>query len=198
MGSFDSDTKMTTPAQLFQVAATLQFTLQELALNRAGQLSPQQTCDATKCALFAGALGLVVLGGLLMAVFVVRPARLVRVIVYTVGPLSLALLAFLCWGAIDGAIQRRVIAAEGALDLRSNGRGTEVAIGKSHVPISHKAFSVLTKTRAIACITWPARTLSSASSQSMKGFPLCNMCRRDDAGLRQDVDTPFSRAGLIF
>ncbi|HXI60659.1 MAG TPA: hypothetical protein VNO55_31575 [Polyangia bacterium] len=136
---------MTTPTQLSQIAATLQFTLEELALNRAGRLSPQQTWDATKSALFTGALGLVVLGGLLVAALIVRPAGVVRLILYTMGPLSLALLAFLSWGAIDGAIQRRVIAVEGALDLRSNGRGTEVAVGKSHVPISHKASSVLTK-----------------------------------------------------
>ncbi|MEA2696941.1 MAG: hypothetical protein QOI66_1212 [Myxococcales bacterium] len=136
---------MTTPAQLFQIAATLQFTLEELAFNRAGRLSPQQTWEATKSALFIGALGLVVLGGLLVAVLVVRPAGFVRVIVYTVGPLSLALLAFLSWGAIDGAVQRRVTAAEGALDLRSNGRGTEVGVGQAHVPISHKASSVLTR-----------------------------------------------------
>lgn len=130
-------------AELTQIASALGFTLDELALNRAGKLSPQQSWDALKGALTSGGLVVVALLAVLAMVLVVRPTGGLRFLYYGLGLAGVALLVLLGWQAILGAARKTVVTAEGALDLHGTGKGTVAVIGRARIPVSHRGLEVL-------------------------------------------------------
>lgn len=130
-------------ADLSQIASTLGFTLDELALNRAGKLSPQQSWEAVKGALTSGGLMVMALLAVLALVLVVRPTGGLRFLYYGLGLAGLALFVLLGWQAIAGAARKAVLTAEGPLDLHGTGKGTVAVIGGARIPVSHRGLEVL-------------------------------------------------------
>jgi hypothetical protein len=130
-------------AELSQIAATLGFTLDDLAMNRAGKLSPQQSWEALKGALTSGGLMVMVLAAVLAMVFVLRPTGGWRLLYYGLGLAGLALFVVLGWQAIAGAARKAVLSAEGPLDLHGTGKGMVAVIGGARVPIAHQGLQVL-------------------------------------------------------
>jgi hypothetical protein len=131
--------------ELSRIAPTLGFTLEDLALNRAGKLSAHQSWEAIKSALTMSGLTVMVIGAFLAVVFVVRPTGFARLAYYALSLTGVALFAFLGWRSVAGAVKKVVLHAEGTLDLHGSGKGTVAVIGRARVPISFKAFEVLTK-----------------------------------------------------
>jgi hypothetical protein len=130
-------------AELSQIAATLGFTLDELALNRAGKLSPQQSWEALKGALTSGGLMVMAVLAVLAMVLVARPTGGLRFLYYGLGLAGLALFVMLGWQSIAGAARKAVLHAEGPLDLHGTGKGTVAVIGRARIPVSHRAHEVL-------------------------------------------------------
>jgi hypothetical protein len=132
-------------ADLRRIAATLGFTMEELALNRAGALSHHQSWEAVKRALGMGGLTLMLFVSVLAMVYVVRGMGRVRFLYYGLGFGGLLLFALIGWRSVVGAVKQVVLSAEGTLDMHGTGKGMVAVIGRARVLISTDARQVLSK-----------------------------------------------------
>ena len=126
-----------------RIGSTLGFTLTELTLNRAGKLSPHQSCLAVEDALTAVGFAIMVLGGAMAMLFMIRPRGAARSIGGGLALIGFVIAGFLSWRTSLGAIKRTALSSEGVLSLGSNGRGTSATIGRTSVPIKWEAANVL-------------------------------------------------------
>jgi hypothetical protein len=130
--------------ELNRIAATLGFTLEDLALNRAGQLSPHQSWDASKQALIASAIGLLFLAGIAAVIAVgAKSGGRVRFLYYVVCPLVVVIVAYVCSTSIGAAIKRTVLHSEGTLKMNGTGKGMVAKVGHARVLIPTDALNVL-------------------------------------------------------
>ena len=128
---------------LEQIGDVLEFTLDDLAINRIGKLSSHQAWIATKTALVHGGLGIFFLGGIVAMIFGVGLTGFRRVAFYSLGLLGLASYVPFASLFVAAAVARRVDVHEGKLDLHGTGRGSVAVVGSHRVIISWEASKVL-------------------------------------------------------
>jgi hypothetical protein len=133
------------PSQLEDIARTLGFSLDELALNRLGQLSAHQGWEIVRQALAFTGGALMGIGAILVVVFLVKPVGLWR-LCYVLLVAGAVLMIVIGSQSIVAAWQHKVVSAEGALDVQVFGRGGPIMfVGRAHIPAPTGAASVLTK-----------------------------------------------------
>jgi hypothetical protein len=115
------------PDSLAGVAAKLGFSLEELALNRSGQLSSHQTWEAVRMALFPVGLALVFVGMFMALLFLVRPGGLGRLI-FAIPIVGFILMVGLSWHFGSAAWSPKVRTAEGALRFQQGRGGPHVVV----------------------------------------------------------------------
>jgi hypothetical protein len=121
-----------------ELATTLGFTLEELALNQAGRLSPQQVGQCVKSAAVMGLLMLVTLGLVAAMFLLVRPQGLMRFMLPALGLGAAAVCIAMGWQTMAAAVSRKVLMAEGTLELRSGHRqSTIVVVGAFRRTVDH-------------------------------------------------------------
>jgi hypothetical protein len=135
---------------LEQVALQLGFTVQELAFNRAGQLSTRQFWDSVRAASLGAGFVLAVLAAIAVVVFVVRPSGLwpkgLLVLISLLLGAGLLLALYVGGQWVLAAVERKVLVAEGSVSFAGSGRGPPaMVIGQARVPAPAGARSVLTK-----------------------------------------------------
>jgi hypothetical protein len=132
------------PAPTDQIADTLGFTLEELALNRAGKMSSHQVAESVKNALGASGLVITMVGLTLVVLFLGRPTGVIRVMSTVICLGLIALFTMFAWQAARDAVSHEVLVAEGPLEFRSGHRqGSMVVVGafRSTVDNAHKALA---------------------------------------------------------
>lgn len=131
------------PEEWSSIARSLGFTLDELALNRAGQISSHQAWENVRMALFPVGLALVFLGMLLVFVFLVKPAGVGRLL-YAVPIVGLVVMVGLAWYFAVAAWQHRVLVAQGPLHFQKGRGGPSIVVDRIWVQDSpHAAPSTL-------------------------------------------------------
>jgi hypothetical protein len=128
---------------LDQIAAVLEFSMDDLAMNRVGKLSSHQVWLATKTAVVQGGFAVLLLGGAIILVFGVGLTGIRRVAFYALALLALASDLPFASLFVAAAVAKRVVVQEGPLDLHGTGRGTVAVVGSQHVLISWTATKVL-------------------------------------------------------
>ena len=128
---------------LDQIAAVLEFSMDDLAMNRVGKLSPHQVWLATKTAVVQGGFAVLLVGGAIALVFGVGLTGIRRVAFYALALLALASDLPFASLFVAAAVAKRVMVREGPLDLHGTGRGTVAVVGSQHVLISWTATKVL-------------------------------------------------------
>lgn len=133
-------------ASVEQIASRLGFTMQELALNRAGQISERQSWQAIRTAVTYGGVMLAMVVAVLLVTFVIKPDRAVRIVYYfTLFPGSLVVL-YIAGVWIRGAVERKVLVCEGSLAFEGSGRGPpSMVIGRARVTAPPHAVDILAK-----------------------------------------------------
>jgi hypothetical protein len=112
------------PGLMEGIGASVGFTMEELASNRAGKLSPHQVTENIKDALGFGGLILVLFGMAIVSTFSGK-LGLVRIIL-SIFIWGLALASFALGGReIAGSLSGKVRMAEGALGLTTSPNGRE-------------------------------------------------------------------------
>jgi hypothetical protein len=134
---------MVSAARVEQIASVLEFTLDELAMNRVGKLSSHQVWLATKTAVVQGGFAVLLLGGAIVLVFGVGLTGIRRVAFYALALLALASDLPFASLFVAAAVAKRVVVPEGPLDLHGTGRGTVAVVGSQPVLISWTATKVL-------------------------------------------------------
>ncbi|SRR5450759_972825 len=133
------------PSQLEHIARTLGFTLDELALNRLGQMSAHQGWEAVRYTLVPVGGALVGIGGVLAIHFLMKPIWLRRLVLAVIAVAAL-LMIVIASQTIAAAWQRKVVNAEGALDFQTFGRGGPIIfVDHAHIPAPTGSSDVLTK-----------------------------------------------------
>jgi hypothetical protein len=113
-----------------QLAASLGFTMADLALNRVGRLSGAQTWMSVKAlGLSATFLILVVVAVPAFLLIKPRPSFLLVVIALCCGCVGIVAGGYLTWRDLRAAIAHRAVCAEGNVQLLGGTRGTHVRIG---------------------------------------------------------------------
>lgn len=127
-----------------QIAAQLGFTLEELALNRAGELSSHQSWQSVKAAITMSLFALMALGIVAVVVFIVKPTGFMRVMMLVLSLGATAFCAMFAWRTVAAAVSHKVLVAEGLVEFRSGSRqSTIVVVGafRSTVDNAHKALT---------------------------------------------------------
>lgn len=106
----------------------LEFTADDLALNRAGQLSPHQLADLTRGAVGAGALFAMVLGVALMVLFGVRPRRWARLFYAVMFATNVTIFGVFAWNHIAARVDRRVVVVQGPIEIAGGMRQSSVLV----------------------------------------------------------------------
>ena len=130
---------------LEKIAEVLEFTLDELAMNRAGQISSHQLWGIVKSAVVQGGIALLYLSGvvaMLSGALDLHGFR--RVAFYTLGLGGLVLMIPVAFRNVAAAVTRRVVVHEGQIDLHGTGRVIVAIVGANRLPISTDALKVLT------------------------------------------------------
>lgn len=113
------------------IAATLGFTLEELALNRAGRMSPHQIAESVRSAVGISGTVLVAVGATLIVLFLGRPTGAVRILVTILCLGLVALCTAFSGQAVAGAVRHEVLTDEGTLEFKSGPRlSTMVVVGR--------------------------------------------------------------------
>jgi hypothetical protein len=132
------------PSQLEHIAGTLGFTLNELALNRLGQISTHQGWEVARAALGFSGFAIAAIGAIPIVIFLVKPVGLWR-LAYLPISLGAVLLVVIASQFVAGAWHHKVASAEGPLDFQNLGRAAGIVIGKARV-LAPKGFNdVLTE-----------------------------------------------------
>jgi len=134
---------MVSAARVEQIASVLEFTLDDLAMNRMGKLSSHQVWMVTKWALVQGGIALLLVFGVALMVFGAGLTGFRRVAFYSLGFLSLAIYLPFAGLFVVAAVARRVDVHEGKLDLHGTGRGSVAVVDSHRVIISWVAAKVL-------------------------------------------------------
>ena len=115
-------------SDVHQLASGLGFSLNDLVLNRLGKLSSGQTWTSVKSALIAvGLLTVSVVG--VPGALLLRPQKLVKVILIVMGVAGAVIFGFLSRMALQDLFTRKPNVAEGRVELVGGTRGTHVRIG---------------------------------------------------------------------
>jgi hypothetical protein len=117
------------PTAVSELADAFGFTLEELALNRAGHLSSAQTWQIAKAALFQGLFALVlVAAAVVVPILVSGKHRIYLVVMFA---LCVPLVVWFTWTSIADAVERRVSSTDGTVEIMSNagGRGARLVVG---------------------------------------------------------------------
>jgi hypothetical protein len=135
------------PSELGYLTSKLGFSLAELELNRAGQLSSEQNWTALRSGVSSFGMMLAAVG-VLLVILGFRSSGMLRVVWYVfLIPGSGVVFYFFCLMFL-GAVQRRVVTAEGTVDFRGGSRGPpSLLIGKASVSAPPNASEVLTSSR---------------------------------------------------
>lgn len=133
-------------APLQAIASALEFSIDDLALNRTGRLSPEQSWQSVRLALGSVGLLLALAGAFLFTMVAIKPKGAAKLGTVACGVCALAVFGAFTWGYLAGAVARRVEMREGPLDLFGAGRGgMNAVVDRTWVPISTRALEVLTK-----------------------------------------------------
>jgi len=138
---------MSDHTSLAHLASRLGFSIAELELNRATQLSPEQGWLAFQCAVESLGMMLGAAGSLLVVLAARVPGVLRALLCVFLIPACVAVL-LLSHAAFAGAVERRVATAEGLAQLRrASRRPTRLIVGGASVPSPPNAKEVLTSPR---------------------------------------------------
>jgi hypothetical protein len=128
-----------------QIAQALGFTLNELASNRLGRLSVDQSWRCTQMALAAAGFLIAIVGLLLATRYVVRPSGGVRVIFIVYGLAAFVVATFLFWRTSRAAFAKRVISQTGVLSFERSGKGLAIKVGATGFNVPRAGETVLTR-----------------------------------------------------
>lgn len=138
---------MADPAEASYLASRLGFTIPDLELNRAGQISMAQRGTAYWSG--AGYL-LLVLAGIAfgVALFRAKVSVVTRVILSVIFVPGLGLVLWIFGSKVVGAVHPRVVSVDGLIDFRGNSRGPpSLLVGEVRVGAPDHAREVLVKGR---------------------------------------------------
>jgi hypothetical protein len=129
-----------------QIALSLGFTIQELSLNRAGQISARQSWENVRLAAWGAGMILAVIVAILVLVFLIKPTGILRLVYCFFLIPGFLVVSYIGFVWIRGAIEQRVLVAEGSLSFHGAGRGPPtMVIGQARVPAPPHANAVLTE-----------------------------------------------------
>lgn len=126
-----------------QIASALGFTLDELSLNRVGELSSGQAWHATRQALTFAGLTIFMLVLVIALIALRLPNILVRVLAVGASCAGLVGMSVFTWHVVHAAIARQVETNQGALSIPGGGRGLTVMINGQRVGVPVAAAGVL-------------------------------------------------------
>ncbi len=133
-------------SQLEDIARTLGFTLDELALNRTGQISARQSWENVRLAAWGMGLIVAVIVAILVLVFIIKPTGILRLVNCLFLIPGFLVVSYIGCVWIRGVIERRVLVTEGSLSFHGAGRGPPtMVIGQARVPAPPHANAVLTE-----------------------------------------------------
>jgi hypothetical protein len=124
------------PLPTRQMMSTLGYSLDELALNRAGQVSSDQLAGSLKAAAVSVPLTLFAISTFLFIVFYARATGWHRALLITMSILSATVVGVLAYIQVADLITRKVATVEGPIEFTNVGKSPGIAIG-------HKLFETL-------------------------------------------------------
>jgi hypothetical protein len=110
----------------------LEFTADDLARNRAGQLSPHQLADATRAAIGTGSTFVMALGLALMLGFGLRPLRLAYLFYMVMSLAALTIVGAFAATHVAARVDPRVVMVQGPINLMGGRRSWGLVVGRQH------------------------------------------------------------------
>ena len=117
-----------------QIALGLGFTIQELSLNRAGQISARQSWESVRLAAWGAGIIVAVIVAILVLVFLIKPTGILRLVYCFFLIPGFLVVSYIGFVWIRGAIEQRVLVAEGSLSFHGAGRRKRRSDGEHAVP----------------------------------------------------------------